>query len=273
MKQPLTPSLLAPDEPAPCELVAGSGDTPFVFLCDHASNRIPRRLLDLGLSRAELDAHIGWDIGAADLARGLAKSFSAPLLLTGYSRLVIDCNRPLGSAGSVPIASCGLAIPANRDLTVAMIHEREEVLFHPYHQTISALLDERARRRQPTAILSIHSFTPDFPGEARPWQIDFAYHRDHRLAGLLLEHFEAPGIMVGDNRPYAVDDESDYSIPAHGERRFLPHVLIEVRQDTLATAAAIGIWVERLAALFHRLLPDIDRLAQATLPTRDRASS
>ena len=273
MKQPLSHSLLAPDEPGPCEVVAGGGGTPYVLLCDHASNRIPRRLRDLGLARADREAHIGWDIGAADLARGLARALSAPLVLTSYSRLVIDCNRPLDSAGSIATRSAGVTIAANQGLTAAMIHERRDALFHPYHQAIAALLDERERRRQPTVVLSLHSFTPDFPGAARPWQIDFAYHRDRRLAGLLLDHFDAPGIVVGDNLPYAVDDESDYSIPQHGERRGLPHVLIEIRQDMLATPAAIGIWVERLAGLFHRLLPDIDRLARATQPARDHAPS
>ena len=266
-------ALLAPDEPGPCETVQGSGDAPLVFLCDHASHRIPRGLAGLGLPRATLASHIGWDIGAAELARKLAAIFAAPLVLTSYSRLVIDCNRPLTSAGSVPVSSAGVAIAANQNLSAAMRRARQDALFHSYHRTITNLLDKRKTRRQPTAILSIHSFTPDFPGEARPWHIDFAYNRDRRLAGLLLDRFDLPGIKVGDNLPYRVEDDSDYSIPCHGERRGLPHVLIEIRQDTLATPAAIDLWAERLANLCRRLMPEIARLATASLPSKNLAPS
>lgn len=273
MNQAQSTSLLAPDEPGPCETVNADSDAALVFLCDHASNRVPRQLRDLGLTRAELGAHIAWDIGAADLARKLAEAFKAPLVLTAYSRLVIDCNRPLESDGSVPVGSAGVPIDANRDLTQAIIRERQDTLFHPYHRAIADLLDGRTKSRQPTAILSIHSFTPDFPGEQRPWHIDFAYNRDRRLAGLLLDRIDIPGIVVGDNLPYQVEDESDYSIPQHGERRGLPHVLIEIRQDMLANPAAIDQWADRLIHLFRRLMPDIGRLATASLPSKDPASS
>lgn len=258
------PPLLAPDEAPPFELLNAGSASLFVFLCDHASRLIPRRLGNLGLSQAEIDMHIGWDIGAASLARQLAAAFAAPLALTGYSRLVIDCNRPLGAPGSMPVVSAGIDIPGNRDLAAAEIGERQDVLFHPYHHAITDLLDRRCVRHQPTAIFSIHSFTPDFPGEVRPWHIDFAYRHDRRLAGLLLQNIDIPGIVVGDNQPYPVDD-TDHSIPVHAEQRGLPHVLIEVRQDTLATASGIALWAERLTDLFRRLLPDIDQLAKDSL--------
>lgn len=266
MDRPVPEPFLAPDEPAAYEIVAGSGAAPFVFLCDHASNRIPRHLQDLHLVRADIETHIGWDIGAAALARKLAQHFSAPLALTGYSRLVIDCNRPLDNPGSIPGRSAGTDIAANQTLSAAGIRARQDALFHPYHRAVGDLLDGLLARRQPTAVLSIHSFTPDYPGETRPWHIDFAYRHDRRLAGLLLEHTAIPDILVGDNLPYAVD-ETDYTIPFHAERRGLPHVLIEVRQDTLANENAISLWADRLTDLLQRLSPDIDRLAKDSLPS------
>ncbi|WP_374380738.1 N-formylglutamate amidohydrolase [Dongia sp.] len=256
------PPLLSADEPPAFEVVNGDSDALFVFVCDHASHLIPRRLGQLGLPDDVIQTHIGWDIGAAALARQLAAAFQAPLFLTGYSRLVIDCNRPLASDGSIPSISAGISIDANRNLSAAEMRQRQDVLFHPYQQAIAAHLDRRQARGVPTALFAIHSFTPDYPGEVRPWHVDFAYHRDRRLAGLLIDQFLVPGILVGDNLPYAVEDESDYAIPIHGEKRGLPHVLVEIRQDTLRDDAGIARWSTHLTSLFDRLAPAIRALAQ-----------
>jgi predicted N-formylglutamate amidohydrolase len=259
---PKDASLLAPDEPPAVEIVNGDSDAPFLFLCDHASNRIPRCLDNLGLLPETLAMHIGWDIGAAELARTLAASFAAPLILTAYSRLVIDCNRPLTSDGSIPSMSAGIEIAGNRHIAPEARRQRQEMFFHPYHRAITDLLDRRRARNIPTALFAMHSFTPDYPGETRPWQVDFAYNRDRRLAGLLIDAFDAPGVLVGDNLPYAVDDESDYAMPVYGEQRGLPHVLVEIRQDTLSDAAGVALWGDRLRNLLTRLRPAILRLAQ-----------
>jgi predicted N-formylglutamate amidohydrolase len=258
--------LLGPDEPPAFETVNGDSKATCFFLCDHASHRIPRGLDRLGLPQDLIETHIGWDIGAAKLARQLAANFAAPLVLTGYSRLVIDCNRPHVSGGSIPMVTAGIEVPGNLAISAAAQQQRQDIFFHPYHNAITGMLDRRLALRQPTAIFSMHSFTPDYPGETRPWHVDFAYNRDRRLAGLLLDHFDVPGVTVGDNLPYQVEDDSDYSIPHHGEQRGLPHVLMEIRQDTLATDAGIALWAERLTDLFRRLMPQIETLAKDSLP-------
>jgi predicted N-formylglutamate amidohydrolase len=256
------PPLLGDGEPPAVEIVNPDSEATCFLVCDHASKRLPRRLGDLGLTDAARESHIGWDIGAADLARRLAAGLNATLLLSGYSRLAIDCNRPLASPGSVPASSAGIAIPGNHGLDPLQIAQRRNSLFHPYHQAIAQALDRRRDRGQATALFSIHSFSPDVPGQCRPWHVEFAYNRDRRLAGLLLDSFAAEhDLTVGDNLPYNVDDESDHTIPVHGERRSLPHVLIEIRQDTLASPALIDRWAERLLSHLRRLLPELDRLA------------
>jgi predicted N-formylglutamate amidohydrolase len=258
-------------EPPAVETVHAEAETPVFFTCDHASNRIPARLGDLGLAPEQLRSHIGWDIGAAMLARSLAESRSASLVLSGYSRLVIDCNRPLESPGSIPASSAGIAIPGNRDLSTAERESRRNTFFRPYHQAISNLLDRRKRNKVPTVLFSMHSFTPDFPGEERPWHVDFGYNRDRRLARLLLGESMGADILVGDNQPYKVEDDSDYSLPQHGERRGLPHVLIEIRQDTLANSDAVAAWVDRLDTTLRRLAPAIEKLAYDSLSVESTA--
>ena len=90
-----TPSLIEADEPPALEVVNPDGRGRALLVCDHASARMPRRLGTLGVRDADILRHVAWDIGAAAVARRLSELLDAPLLLSGYSRLVIDCNRPL----------------------------------------------------------------------------------------------------------------------------------------------------------------------------------
>lgn len=247
-------NLLAPDEPAAFEIVNADGAGSAVLVCDHATNRLPRRLGKLGLSAANLADHIAWDLGAADVARRLSDLLDAPLVLSGYSRLVIDCNRPLDSPESIPAQSDRVPVPGNGMLTAEDRTLRIETLFKPYHRAIGATLDRRAGR--PCLLLSIHSFTAVLAGQSRPWSIGFAHGRDRRFAALILAAMNRdPNLVVGDNQPYAVDDASDYTIPVHGENRGVPHVLVEIRQDGLATPMDACAWAARLAERFRQIEP------------------
>ena len=94
----MAPPLEGPkDDPPPVTILNLAGVSPFVLVCEHASNFIPERYGRLGLPEAELLRHIAWDIGAAELTRALVSRLDAPAFLAGASRLLIDCNRPLGS--------------------------------------------------------------------------------------------------------------------------------------------------------------------------------
>ena len=251
--------LLASDEPPACEVINAGGAGTAFLVCDHASNRVPRLLGNLGLEPAQLADHIGWDPGAAEIARRLSGHLDAPLVLSGYSRLAVDCNRPLDSPESITEQSAGVSIPGNRALTARDRAIRIDALFRPYHEAISQLLDRRAG--QPSLLLSIHSFTPELAGQRRLWDIAISYGRDRRLAALMLEALQADGkLVVGDNEPYPVDDAIDYTIPVHGEGRGLPHSLVEIRQDGIATPADAAAWAVRLAETYARVEPAARRL-------------
>lgn len=244
--------LLGPDEPPPFEIVNGSGKGTAVLVCDHASNRLPRRLGTLGLTAESLQDHIAWDPGAAQVARKLSAELDAPLILSGYSRLVIDCNRPLESPESIPRQSAGVPVPGNLALTAEDRAMRVAALFRPYHQAIGRVLDSRSPR--PNLLLSLHSFTPILDGRERPWPIAVSYGRDRCLADLFLPALARDGIFpIGDNEPYAVEDAFDFTLPTHGELRAIPHVMIEIRQDGLRTAAAAATWARRLAETYRGL--------------------
>jgi predicted N-formylglutamate amidohydrolase len=245
-------ALLAADEPKPFHAIQPLSDGGWVITCDHASNRIPRALGTLGLPDAEIARHIAWDIGAAAVTHGLATRLNAWAILQNYSRLVIDCNRHPGSPTSIPVRSENTDIPGNIGLSAAHAAQRRAEIFDPYHAAISAELDARAAAGCATLFVALHSFTPVYDGVARPMHTAVLYNRDKRLAHALFHQLAAePGLIVGDNDPYHVTDDSDYGVPVHCERRGLPYVEVEIRQDLIAHADGQAEWIDRLA----RLLP------------------
>lgn len=241
-------NLLEPGDPPAYRVERPDGQSPFVLTCDHAGARVPRKLGSLGVSAEDMRRHIAWDIGAAAVTIKLAAALDAFAILQTYSRLVIDCNRRPGIPASIVRISEATRIAGNEQITVEEAAAREREVFLPYHDRIRTELDERQRLGRPAILISVHSFTPTFHGTSRPWHAGVLYNRDARVAMALLHHLRAdPGLVLGDNEPYAVGDATDYTIPEHGERRRLPHVGIELRQDLISAEYGQSEWAERLA--------------------------
>ena len=252
--------LLDHDEPHPVHEVRAAGRSPFLFTCDHYGRLIPKRLGDLGVPERDQVRHIGWDIGIAGVAERLASLLDAHLIAQRYSRLVIDCNRPLGVPSSIPLLSEATRIPGNESISAADAEARRRAIFLPYHDRIEAAVQARLREQRPTILISLHSFTPVYAGVARPWHVGTLYRRDTVLPPLLLHHFRKEGdLVVGDNEPYAVSEVTDYTIPVHAEARGLINSGIEIRQDLIADASGQQQWAERLA----RILGEIERTLRA----------
>jgi predicted N-formylglutamate amidohydrolase len=231
-----------------------AADSPYFFTCDHYGRIIPRALGDLGVPESELTRHIAWDIGIAGVAERLANEMNAHLIAQRYSRLVIDCNRPPGVASSIPMVSEATTIPGNEGLAPEAAEIRRHEIFDPYHRRIDDIIDARLHRRQPTVLVALHSFTPVYAGIARPWHIGTLYHRDRTLPPLLLKHLRAEGdLVVGDNEPYAVSDQTDYTIPVHGEMRGLINSGIEIRQDLIDDQFGQHQWADRLARILREI--------------------
>ena len=250
-------ALLAPDDPAPVILERPDAASPFFISCDHAGNAIPRALGDLGLSPADRERHIAWDSGALGVAHALSSILDAPLVAQTYSRLVIDCNRPEAHPELIVERSEATDVPGNTRLSAAERHQRQTAIYDPYHATIGKLLDDRDRRRLQTVFISVHSFTPVYLGERRPWQIGVLYGRDDRLARLVLQHLRADdGLTVGDNEPYRID-EKDRGLPEHAIERGLLNVLFELRQDVITDVAPQRAWGSRLARVLQSAIESL----------------
>ncbi|RUQ40248.1 MAG: N-formylglutamate amidohydrolase [Candidatus Competibacteraceae bacterium] len=258
MNDSALPELLQPGDPPPVRIVNPQGQAPLVLVCDHASNAIPARLGTLGLGPVELSQHIAWDIGAAPVTERLAMRLNAPALLNGYSRLVIDANRPPGDPTSIAEVSDSTLIPGNRDLDDAAAEQRLDTVFWPYHHAITQALAHRWRHGhgQAPALVAIHSFTPVMNGFHRPWHLGVLWNRDPRLAVPLLNALRAnPDLCVGDNAPYS-GREVGFTMDTHGGAAGLAHVEIEIRQDLITDEAGQAYWADVVGTALEAVLRD-----------------
>jgi predicted N-formylglutamate amidohydrolase len=228
----------------------------WLVTCDHAGNAVPGWIGggSLGLTPADMARHIAWDPGAAGVTRALAEALDSPAVLATFSRLVIDPNRGEDDPTLIMQVSDGTVIEGNRGLSAEGRAERLARLYHPYHAACTRL----AARRPDTAICAVHSFTPQLRGRPpRPWQVGILHSpRDSRLALALIARLGGErDLCVGDNEPYAghlPGDAIDRHALAHGR----PNVLVELRQDLIATPADQAAWAARLAPILVSVLQE-----------------
>ncbi|MEI2384959.1 N-formylglutamate amidohydrolase [Breoghania sp. JC706] len=243
-----------PDETFdPVETIAGDEAGGLLLLCDHARNALPAEYGTLGLPHAELERHIGYDIGVAPLTRLLAERLGVPAVMTTFSRLLIDPNRGEDDPTIVMRISDGALIPDNAYIGEEERQRRIDRYYRPYHETVAATLDRMLATGRVPAIFSIHSFTPVWRGWPRPWHVGVLWDKDPRMPEPLLAALgRDPALIVGDNEPYvgALKNDTMYK---HGTSRGLAHALIEVRQDLIGDEAGVAEWAGRLAPILAEL--------------------
>ena len=239
-----------PDWPDPVEVMNADGPSDVLLLCEHASSHIPAEYDGLGVSPHDLTRHIAWDIGAAGVTRRLSARLGATAFLAGYSRLLIDLNRPLQAQSSIVQRSEDTDIPGNANLDDSERTRRTARIFRPFHDQVSALLDQRCRQGRPTRLVSVHSFTPVYRGVPRPWHAGVLFDKAKAFGQATVERLSAPGRLVAANVPYASSRDEDYAVPIHGDDRGIPAILIEIRNDLIADEKGQIAWADRLAEVF-----------------------
>jgi predicted N-formylglutamate amidohydrolase len=247
----------ADDDTAPFVVLEERGRAPALVVCDHASRAFPRVLDRLGLPELPSWQHIAWDIGAGELARGLAHALDAPAVLAGYSRLVVDCNRSPDDEEAFRKESDGWTVPGNQSLAEDDRRVRLASFFDPYHECIEAMLGGFRGRGVVPLLVAVHSFSPTLAGDTRPWHVGVLWDEDEPNARRLLAGLQAEkGLVVGDNEPYSGKHPANYTIDHHARARRLPHLCIEVRQDQVDSPAGVERWVRRLSRLIAVILAD-----------------
>lgn len=235
--------------------LAGRG--PILLLCDHASNFIPDIFGALGLTQDSLASHFAWDPGVAGVTRQISALLDCPAILASASRLLIDCNRDPGDWDSIVEMGETTPIPGNVGLSPAARAARAAAFHTPFHDCIDAARIAGAARLK--AMVSIHSFTPVYRGEQRPWQIGLVHDQDHRIAHSLAQRLRADrGLTIGDNEPYGPGDGVYYTLTRHAERHGLAALMIEIRNDLIATEAGQSTWAQRLAPMLLDVVKSLD---------------
>lgn len=228
------------------EIAPASNDGALVISCDHASNAIPPEVNggSLGLPAKDMGRHIAFDVGAAGVSRHLGRILNAPVVLSRFSRLLVDPNRGEDDPTLFMKLYDGTIIPGNRDLTDEDKTWRLENCYRPYHRALGDLLDAR----QNPILIAIHSFTAQLDGHPpRPWHLGVLFGQGNALGPRLIERLgQDANICVGANEPYGGHLAGD-SIDRHAIQQGRPNILIEIRNDLIRTEKDQLAWANKLA--------------------------
>lgn len=252
----MTPPLLAEDEPPPYSVVNPGGKAPCLLICEHASNAIPKKLDNLGLTEEQLRHHAILDIGVDHVTRCLSEILDAPAIIANYSRAVIDINRRLDHPTVFLTENDGLTVTANLNLGDAEKQIRIDEIYEPFHQKIRDMIEGFRQQDMIPAIVSIHSYSPLFYKQVRPWHMGILWTQDPRMPVPVIEYFREKGYTVGDNEPYDARVLRGTTINQHADDNRLPNVLVEIRNDQIDSAQGGTQWAEMLGDCLKNILQD-----------------
>ena len=210
----------------------------FLIICDHASNYIPDVYKNLGLDDKILATHIAYDIGVREVATYLAEYLQCPLVMSDFSRLLIDANRGIDDPTLIMKISDGKIIEGNKDISFLINcnekKHRINFFYNTYHNKISEIISRSLKKNIFPAIISIHSFTPSFGGNKRSTELGILWDSDNRLPDIFFSHLNKnyKDIIIGNNKPYTGRMKND-TLYRHGTKQGLANILIEIRQDLI----------------------------------------
>jgi predicted N-formylglutamate amidohydrolase len=240
-------------EGKPVVLSNQSGATRLAIVCEHASSFIPAEFNGLGLSADVQKSHIAWDPGAFAVAHHIATEMDAPLLVSGVSRLVYDCNRPPEAAGAMPLKSEDFAVPGNQGLSDSEKQNRTDAYYRPFEQALSALMQTGIK-----ALVTIHSFTPIYFGAPRAVELGILHDSDTRLADAMLAHAPVEThLLTQRNVPYGPSDGVTHTLKIHGVDNGVANVMLEIRNDLLTNPEACHEVAQMLVRILRKSLADI----------------
>lgn len=204
------------------------GDGAILITCEHATERMPEGWSWPEEDRRLVGTHWAFDLGARELALELAARMGAGAVLSRFSRLVVDANRPEDSPTLFRKEAEGLPVHLNTTHLDAREAERRiETLLRPYHSAADARVGSSGAR----TLLSMHSFTPVYEGAVRTLEVGVLHDLDEDLAARLAAALERAAIRVAVNEPYSGLHGLMYSVDRHARTHGRASVELEIRQD------------------------------------------
>ena len=235
----------------------------FLLICDHASNYIPSEYSNLGLASEVLDTHIAYDIGVKEVATNLAELLQCPLVMTNFSRLLVDANRGIDDPTLIMKISDGKIIQGNKNISFFSEckerRKRIDFYYNAYHNKISEIIARSVKKNLFPAIISIHSFTPFFGGKRRAIELGILWDSDNRLPNIFFNYLNKKykNMSIGNNEPYSGRMKND-TLYRHGTKQGLANILIEIRQDLISNSIGQNFFSKLIA---HPLLVNKDNIS------------
>lgn len=247
----------------PAVIEAASAPSRLIMVCEHAANALPPPWSTL-VPPALQTAHVAWDPGALGVARGLAARLAAPLVHAPVSRLIHDLNRAPDHPGAMPIRSEIHDIPGNLEVTPQQRAARVAAIYHPFHAGLAGLIAQRIALGLRPVIVTVHSFTPVYHG--RPRSVEFGIIHDDTLPGddryaraVLAAAQAQTGLVSALNEPYSAADGVTHLLRRQAVPFNLPHAMLEIRNDLIATPEAESAMADLLAPVLARALGELER--------------
>ena len=249
-------SLLREGEPEPFTIRNPNGNPRCILTCEHAGAVVPAALNMLGLEGEDYSKHYAVDVGIRRVTETLSDLLDAPAIFGNYSRLVVDLNRDLAHPTAFVTAGEGKPVPGNIAMGEAERAARIREIYDPYNHALTALLDRAVATHHHPAVISMHSFTPQYFQFRRPWQVGFLWTHDSRIATAMIGFFEKAGFNAGNNQPYDHRILRGSAINRHADGRCLSNVLAEIRNDLISNDKDADDWAKLFADCLHEILAD-----------------
>ncbi|MBT6566736.1 N-formylglutamate amidohydrolase [uncultured Candidatus Puniceispirillum sp.] len=250
-------NIFAKDAMQAATLVNPQATSSVLLVCEHASNFIPADYAMLGLPEDAKQSHIAWDPGALELSCHLADLLDARLVHSNISRLIYDCNRPPKALDAMPASSEGRVIPGNENIDD---NERARRIAWFYDPFKTLLADTIASMPDKPILVTIHSFTPIYNGQARDVEFGILHDSDSRLADLMLEHASThTKLNVMRNKPYGPQDGVTHTLKQHGVNNGCLNVMLEISNVLLSSDSKQKEIASMIAALLSDALGKLDK--------------
>jgi predicted N-formylglutamate amidohydrolase len=227
---------------------------PFVVTCEHARYGLPAGTPTQAPDRAALRTHWGWDIGAWELTRTVARLLGTGATGGRWSRLWIDLNRPPGDPTLARRVVEGHPLSWNRGLRAGELRRRFDEVHVPYHREIDREIARRLQHGVRPILLAVHTYTPAWNGRTRDYEAGVLYDEHRGPARRLAKALRASGLEVRYNEPYSGRRGLMYSIDRHGRAYGLPCLELEINQAMFERRGRTG----RIARAVAEGMTDIE---------------
>ena len=236
----------------------GDGSARVLLTCEHATNRLPPGYQWHDDDRWLVNQHWALDLGIARITKALADELGATAVLSRFSRLLVDPNRPSSAPDLFREVADGRLVQLNQGLAPEERSSRMQRFYNPYHQAIDDVMESM----DGVFLLSLNSFTPVYEGAPPRWmEIGVLFDDEDELAAEVAPAVRAHGLVTALNEPYSGKGGQMFAAQSHAARHGWRALEIEVRQDRAVNPGYRKRIVSALAEMTRCALEHIDNPA------------